>query len=228
MNLYFNRASVFTVYLRPAGIDPNTNKQYTWQPINEQFVVRGNRPVDQYNYLRFIHPEIREYEYRFIPKNGADLTQFVPDSAEFWLLDSSGAAFAGQGIQLSQAYSTPYGTFVVQTAGRLVSKGEIEFAPEMATGVKSNNDVQPIIKVPSDVIIAKYIPDIEGVIQRQHPLSKRVMDGLLSPRPRNTVKRLSSGSYGARHLSLARPAIGRSDLMVCGLRRQVARSAGWS
>ena len=162
MNLYFNRASVFTVFLRPAGVDPSTGKQYDWAPINEQFVVRGNRPVDQYNYLRFIHPEIREYEYRFIPKNGADLTQFVPDEAEFWLLDSSGAAFAGQGIQLSQPYSTPYGTFVVQTAGRRVSKGSIEFAPEMATGVKSNTEVQPIIQAPSDVIIASYVPDIEG------------------------------------------------------------------
>ena len=162
MNLYFNRTSVFTVLLRPAGLDPSGNK-YEWTPINEQFAIRGSRPVDQFNFLRFVHPERREYEYRFLPKNGCDLAAFSPDSAEFWLLDARLAAYSGQGAMLNRNYSTPYGTFAVQAAGRLIRKGEIEFAPELSTGVKDNKELTPpTINVPQDVVIAEYIPDTDG------------------------------------------------------------------
>ena len=125
MNTYFTRSSVFTVWLRPAGTD-ESGSEYAWAPINEQFVVQGKRPIDQYNFLRFIHPETREYEFKFIPKNGGDLAALTPDEAEFILLDSM-ARFAGQGANISRTYTTPYGTFTVQAAGRAI-KGAIEFA----------------------------------------------------------------------------------------------------
>ena len=159
MNLYFNRTSVFTVFLRPAGTDDAGN-EYRWEPIGEQFAIQGSRPVDQYNFLRFIHPEIREYEYKFVPKNGADVTQFTEDDAEFWLLDARRANFRFQGAIFNRSYRTPYGTFIVQSAGRSVLKGEIEFAPEMGTGVKDNEEVTPIIPVPREVLISGYLPDI--------------------------------------------------------------------
>lgn len=161
MNLYFNRTSVFTVLIRPAGLDLEGNK-YDWSPIGEQFAIRGSRPVDQYNFLRFIHPERREYEYRFLPKNGCDLAAFTPDDAEFWLLDARLSSFAFQGAILKRQYQTAYGVFSVQAAGRLISKGEIEFAPELATGVKDNTQVRPIIDAPQDVAIAEYLPDTDG------------------------------------------------------------------
>ena len=161
MNTYFTRSSVFTIFLRPAGTDSD-GKEYTWTPINEQFVVTGKRPVDQYNFLRFIHPEIREYEFKFVPKPGADLTQFAPDDAEFILLDSTLVNFAQQGANFQRNYSTPYGTFLVQCSGRPILKGSIEFAPEMSTGVKSNEDGKgKVVAVPKDIIIAGYTPDIE-------------------------------------------------------------------
>lgn len=160
MNTYFNRTSVFTVWLRPAGRDDQGN-EYAWRPISEQFAVRGSRPVDQYNYLRFVHPQVREFEFKFVPKNGADLTQFSPDDAQFWLLDARLADYKYQGVLLSNSYATDYGTFVVQAAGKYISKGEIEFAPELATGVEDNTSVRPIINAPQSVIIAEYIPDID-------------------------------------------------------------------
>lgn len=157
MTLYFNRTSVFTVFLRPAGTDENGN-EYAWEPIHEQFAIRGSRPVDQYNFLRFVHPEQREYEYRFIPKNGGDLARHTLDDAEFWLLDARLADYKYQGVLLEGVYTTPYGQFRVQAAGRRVLKGEIEFAPEMATGVTSN-EVQKTIQAPQTAFISEYFPD---------------------------------------------------------------------
>ena len=160
MSLYFNRTSVFTIWLRPAGVDEN-NKEYRWRPLGEQFAIRGSRPIDQYNFLRLIHPEIREYEYKFLPKNGADLTQFSPDEAEFWLLDARLTDWQTQGATLSRTADTDYGTFVIQAAGRIVRKGDIEFCPELATGVESN-EITPIFKdVPSAIIISELFPDLE-------------------------------------------------------------------
>ena len=160
MSTYFNRASVFTVWLRPAGRDDNGD-EYDWRPLGEQFAIRGGRPVDQYNYLRFIHPQTREYEYKFVPKSGADLAQFSPDEAEFWLLDARLADWKKQGTLLDRAYQTDYGRFGVQAAGRLISKGELEFAPEMSTGLKTNTENRPLINAPSDIIISEYLPDID-------------------------------------------------------------------
>lgn len=160
MNAYFDRSSVFTVWLRPAGRD-SSNNEYRWRPLGEQFAVRGNRPVDQFNFLRFKHPNIGEYEFKFVPKNGADVTQFSPDDAEFWLLDARLADFKFQGAMLSRNYNTAYGTFSVQGAGRLILKGELEFAPEMATGVKDNGSSPPDVSAPSQVTISEYIPDID-------------------------------------------------------------------
>ena len=154
MTLYFNRASVFTIWLRPAGVNPDTAEEYAWEPLGEQFAIRGARPVDQYNYLRIIHAQTREYEFKFAPKNGSDLTQFTPDDAEFWLLDARLADWKRQGVILDRPYTTPYGTFNVQAAGRTISKGELEFAPEMSTGVKTNTDDQPLINAPQSVTIA--------------------------------------------------------------------------
>ena len=161
MTLYFNRASVFTIWLRPAGVNPDTAEEYAWEPLGEQFAIRGARPVDQYNYLRIIHAQTREYEFKFVPKNGSDLTQFTPDDAEFWLLDARLADWKRQGVILDRPYTTPYGTFNVQAAGRTISKGELEFAPEMSTGVKTNTDDQPLINAPQSVTIAGYLPDID-------------------------------------------------------------------
>lgn len=199
MNTYFNRTSVFTIWLRPAGRDDN-NQEYRWRPITEQFAIQGNRPVDQYNFLRIVHPEVKEYEYKFVPKNGADLTQYSEDDAEFWLLDARIADNKYQGGVLGapqgfKNYQTEYGTFGLAASGRLVSKGEIEFSPEMSTGVKQNNGVTPIISAPQSVIISEYIPDIDDAQTRATQVAQ-VGDGW-SSLPEGTRYRQSAFFYQA-------------------------------
>ena len=159
MSTYFPRTSVFTIAVRPAGTDSAGN-DFAWALIGEQFAVRGSAPVDQYNFIRIQHPELREYEYRFIPKNGGDIAQHSPDNAIFWLLDARLNRLDMAGVNLAQSYTTRYGTFVISSTGRYVSKGEIEFAPELSTGTETN-DVREVINVPSSIQAREYYPDLE-------------------------------------------------------------------
>ena len=52
------RSSVFRVFVREAGVDNNGNA-FRFQRMDPYFVVRGSKPVDQYNFIRFIHPNGR-------------------------------------------------------------------------------------------------------------------------------------------------------------------------
>lgn len=161
MTTYFKRTSVFTIWLRPTGINPATGKDFDWRPLGEQFAIQGSAPVDQYNFLRITHPDRRQYEYRFIPKNGADLANHSPDSEIFWLLDARINAIDMTGARLYGEYSTSYGLFKLNAVGRYASKGELEFAPELTTGDQTDN--QPShVTAPSYIQRAELYPDIEG------------------------------------------------------------------
>ena len=156
-NGYFRRTSVFTVQVRPAGADPN-NEPFPWALINEQFCVQGESPVDQYNFLRFNNPEEREYEYRFIPKNGADVIQNMPDEQALWMLDARLDGFTA-GARLTGSYPTAYGTFVVEAVGRVVSKSQIVFCPEMATDTTVTTQVR-YTDAPAQILLQEYFPGV--------------------------------------------------------------------
>ena len=51
MTRYMQRTSVFTLFLRPVGLNSN-GEPYEWQSIGEQFCVSGTQPVDQFNFIR--------------------------------------------------------------------------------------------------------------------------------------------------------------------------------
>ena len=216
MNTYFARTSVFTIWLRPAGVDPNTNEEYRWRPLGEQFAIRGSRPVDQYNFLRLIHPERREYEFRFVPKNGADVANFTEDSEVFWLLDARLASFQFQGAQLQRTCQTDYGAFICQAAGRRVTKGEIEFAPEMATGVEANTETISIINAPQEVFIAEFLPDIDGIDAQATDVVNRDWSAI-PPGGRSSGNLHCSGSCLVGPISLTRLPAKQSDSMACVL-----------
>jgi hypothetical protein len=154
MSLYLKRTSVWTIYLRPSGTD-SSGKEYTWVPLGEQFCVTGETPQDQFNFIRITHPQRGRYEFKMVPKSGADIARHSPDSAVFWRLDAKTCQ------SLEASYLTAYGTFTVNSIGQLVSKGEVVFNPEMATEV----NIVPVnrtVTIPSLVGVDTYLPNIKG------------------------------------------------------------------
>ena len=160
INAYTRRASAFTIYLRPAGLD-DSGQPFAWQPINQLFCVIGNQPVDQYNYIRIRHPQKRQYEYQFVPVNGCDIGRNLTDTTTFWhLFTGASIGNAGAASLLSTNVSTAYGTFVISTVGNVVTKLDIQRNAEfqskasVATRVVSS-------EYPSGVGIRNLLPDYE-------------------------------------------------------------------
>ena len=64
---YFERTTVFTIYLRPVGMQ-NDGTEWPWAFLGETFCVTGSQPVDQFNFIRFKSNEgPKQMEFRFIP-----------------------------------------------------------------------------------------------------------------------------------------------------------------
>ena len=153
MTMYLKRTSVWTIWLRPSGTDSADN-EYKWQPLGEQFCVTGEAPQDQFNFIRITHPQRGRYEFKMVPKTGADVARHSPDSAVFWRLDAkTRQALAG-------TYPTPYGTFSIYAIGTQVTKKEVAFNPEMLANA-AISDGTTASTVPNTVDVATYIPDVE-------------------------------------------------------------------
>ena len=164
INAYIARSSVFTIFLRPAGVDENGN-EYAWAPLGEQFCIIGNEPRDQYNFIRISHPDKRQYEFQLIPKNGADLGQNTPDEAEFWHLNH-GIDNTATRQELVGTYKVePYGYFKVNSVGRLVRKTEVKTNAEFMTQPGSTQITLNTPR-PSSVGILVYLPDDPSALDR--------------------------------------------------------------
>lgn len=153
MTLYFKRTSVWTIWLRPAGTDEN-GVEYAWTALGEQFCITGETPQDQFNFIRFKHPETRQYEFKFVPKSGADISRHSEDTAVFWRLN------ARQSTTLSGSYATIYGTFELYAVGKLVTAKECTFNTEMMTQPETfGGDVT--YTIPKSLGVESYLPDVE-------------------------------------------------------------------
>lgn len=162
---YIKRASVFTIFLRPSGVDPSGN-EYAWQPLGEQFCIIGNQPIEQYNFIRITHPDKRQYEYQFIPKNGADIGRNSPDDAEFWHLYNGGSLDNSSERQtLSASYTTAYGTFKVNAVGDKVTKLDIQQNSEFLS-LPSYQDRTVVNGLPTSVGVVTLLPDEQGTETR--------------------------------------------------------------
>ena len=165
INGYIKRASAFTIHVRPAGVDAS-GTAYDWHPLGEQFCVIGNQPVDQYNFIRLVHPESRQYEFRFIPKNGADIGQNSPDTAVFWHLHNGGSTdSASERQMLTASYATAYGTFKVVAAASQVTKLDIQRNSEFQS-LPTYQDRTIVSDRPTSVGILTLLPDEQGTQTR--------------------------------------------------------------
>ena len=155
--VFIRRASVFTIFLRPAGLDPN-GRAYDWVPLGMRFAVVGNQPTEVYNYIRLQHPERKQYEFQFIPKNGADMRN-SPDSTTFFVINASASvANSGEQALLSADFETTYGRFTVTTVGKIALKPALQRNPEFATKALQTN-ASSARSYPSAVGINTYLPD---------------------------------------------------------------------
>jgi len=198
INAYIKRASLFTIFLRPAGVDASGNA-FEWQPLGEQFCIIGNQPVDQYNFIRLVHPENRQYEFRFIPKNGADIGRHSPDDAVFWHLHNGGSTDSVSERQMLAAnYTTAYGTFKVIAAASEVTKLDIQQNSEFQS-LPTYQDRTVVNDRPTSVGIITLLPDEQGSQTRLTNIS--FTDWYTDPTFNYTVGRSSAYSWELTRLT---------------------------
>jgi hypothetical protein len=130
---FIRRASVFALQVRPADIQTGESELPPWQPMNQAFVVVGNQPVDQYNFIRIKHTTKRRWEFRFVPKNAADVAFFDGDTATYWQLNANTAIGTPNASLLSASYPTAYGTFTLSAVGKVVNRSAIRGNAELAS-----------------------------------------------------------------------------------------------
>ena len=154
---HINRSSIFTIYVRQAGLN-KSGDEFTYERIPLDFVVTGNKPVAQYNFIRIHHPltaSPAEYEYKFVPRSGADLRS-RSDETEYIQLN---AAATATNPNFARSVSVgSYGTFKIATTGELVSKGTIRANKEFFNNVKVT-DSTIRLGFPSAVGIDTFLPD---------------------------------------------------------------------
>ena len=118
---YGARASYFLLYARPANENPDGSAKWVFLKM---FCVRGNTPVDQYNFARIFHPQRGRYEYRIRPITSGEHVYTGDANAPVWVLDAT-AAYSQENIE------TDYGTFVVGAKYRSVINKEMWSLKEM-------------------------------------------------------------------------------------------------
>lgn len=154
---YIARSSVFTIYVRRAGLDASGN-EYVFQRIPVDFVVTGNQPVAQYHFIRIFHPLSSgplEYEYKFVPRPAADVRNMSTDTKLVQLM----AAASNQQGNISLLTAVPnYGEFKIQSTGRLVSRKFITKNQEFYSNVQTQNSLF-IKDFPATVGIDTLLPD---------------------------------------------------------------------
>lgn len=157
------RTSVFTIYVRQAGLD-KSNNEFNYERIPLDFVVTGNKPVAQYNFIRINHPTDRpegnipvEYEYKFVSRPGADLRS-RSDETEYVQLNAAASSVTPNFAQNVSVGS--YGTFKVVTTGRIVDKGSIKSNKEFITKVDPTYATRSF-GFPSSVGVSTFLPDNE-------------------------------------------------------------------
>ena len=121
------RSSVFRVFVREAGVDNNGNA-FRFQRMDPYFVVRGSKPVDQYNFIRFIHPngpeDAKEFEFKFVPMAASEIRPIDDDQVMIQLFAS--IPDTTQEVVYEKVSVSNLGTFEIEAAGFRIKKRDIE------------------------------------------------------------------------------------------------------
>jgi len=181
------RSSAFSIYIRKAGLDASNN-EFSFAPIVEAstgepriFVITGNKPVRQYNFLRFRHPEAStEYEYKFVPRATAELRS-IGEEEDLIQLDADSKEVIEENENVSGI-----GTFKLTTKGRLVRRDEIDKIKEMFNDIQFSETTKEN-SYPSGISVDTFLPsDVE---EEQTSLTNVRRTGLFSDPSNATVGR---------------------------------------
>ena len=165
------RSSVFQVFVRQAGLDKNGDA-FIFQRIDHYFVVTGSRPVDQYNFIRFVHPQgLAELEFKFVGVPASELRSLGDDQPILRLTASA------ESLVRKNADVPGLGSFEIVFAGTQATKGQIrknkEFIRNPETTVVSGTG-----GIPQSVSRSTNLPqDTEAdvvtveAIERKHNIS---------------------------------------------------------
>ena len=139
-NQYFTRFSFFKMYIRdPQDVNDPTNVS-SWKDTSVVFAIRGNEPVDQYNYIRIKPERTKQYEYRLYPLNSGWAAKREQDPSDWgtddvaWVLDVA----KGEEFSLLKVI-TGIGKVEISSVGHLVGVRCSVTSPLML-GKKTNDD----------------------------------------------------------------------------------------
>jgi hypothetical protein len=126
---YSSRSSFFALEVRSANAGPTQ----PWERLSQYpFCVRGNAPIDQFNFIRIRQPRNtsgapQQFEYRLRPINSGELVQIIKRDSECLRLSAVGTVF------VSTPVVTSYGTFTTYTRGFIEKIADQAASPEMTS-----------------------------------------------------------------------------------------------
>ena len=158
MDKYFQRSSFFSLYVRP--VKEYGQPQADFVPMSPLFCVQGSAPITQNNFLR-IRPQTSGYfEYRLIPRSGADIAINYNDTDIAIVLKASeGVAYTNDSKTIGTPVTTKYGNFQVTVQGKKAELGNIKANDELFTKPGKDNVVSVDTQVPSAVEMTNFASD---------------------------------------------------------------------
>jgi hypothetical protein len=154
------RSSCFRIFIRKAGVN-RSGQPRDFKAFPLRFVVVGQRPVSQYNFIRIESPKglgPREFEFKIVPLPGAELRALSDDALFIKLAatipnNDSETSLVNKPVSVSNID----GVFNVIAAGSVVQKSAIKVNKEFMT--KPNfNFIAAGLGTPSVVERASVLP----------------------------------------------------------------------
>jgi hypothetical protein len=167
MDRYFQRSSFFSVHVRPVKEYGQPQAGFVKMPLI--FCVQGNAPITQSNFLR-IRPQTSGYfEYRLIPRTGADININNKDTDVVIVLKASeGVAYTNDSKIIGESVSTKYGDFQITTQGIKAKVGDITTNDELFTKPGESEFIEVETQVPDDVERTDIASDTGSVFLIKH------------------------------------------------------------
>ena len=144
---FLKRASVFSIYFREVDTTTWSLIKGSESTFGALFCVIGSNPTEQYNSIRFTHPDLKAYEFKFVPITASYLTKLLPQTRVVRLSSSK-----------DQISGTISSGFQITLKGEKLTIADILRNDEL-TNKPSSNPSTITRSYPSSVQIQSYQPE---------------------------------------------------------------------